>query len=71
MHIILPQLSMKNLSDIALKMSDDAGVKNSESCDTVKLHGGVNFISLDIDDAETLVNNQIILTHSMFFFEFF
>ena len=62
---------MKNLSDIALKMSDDAGVKNSESCDTVKLHGGVNFISLDIDDAETLVNNQIILTHSLFSFEFF
>ena len=62
---------MKNLSDIALKMSDDAGVKNSESCDTVKLHSGVNFISLDIDDAETLVNNQIILTHSMFSFEFF
>ena len=62
---------MKNLSDIAQKMSDDAGVKNSESCDTVKLHSGVNFISLDIDDAETLVNNQIILTHSMFFFEFF
>ena len=62
---------MKNLSDIAQKMSDDAGVKNSENCDTVKLHSGVNFISLDIDDAETLVNNQIILTHSMFFFEFF
>ena len=62
---------MKNLSDIALKMSDDAGVKNSESCDTVKLHGGVNFISLDIDDAETLVNNQIILTYNMFSFEFF
>ena len=62
---------MKNLSDIAQKMSDDAGVKSSESCDTVKLHGGVNFISLDIDDAETLVNNPIILTHSMFFFEFY
>ena len=62
---------MKNLSDIALKMSDDAGVKNSESCDTVKLHSGVNFISLDIDDAETLVNNQIILTYNMFSFEFF
>ena len=59
---------MKNLSDIAQKMSDDAGVKNSECCDTVKLHSGVNFIALDIDDAETLVRNQIIIIFSFLFY---
>ena len=68
MATFLLQLSMKNLSDIALKMSDDAGVKNSECCDTVKLHGGVNFIALDIDDADTLVRNQIIIIFSLSFY---
>ena len=47
---------MKNLSDVAQKMSDDAGTECSDSNDTVRLHSGVNFISLDIDDAETLVS---------------
>ena len=56
------QLSMKNLSDIAKKMEDDAGVKTADSnvstsaSAAVRLHGGVNFISLDIDDAATLVS---------------
>ena len=58
------QLSMKNLSDIAKKMEDDAGVKTADSnvstsastSTAVRLHGGVNFISLDIDDAATLVS---------------
>ena len=56
------QLSMKNLSDIAKKMEDDAGVKSADSnvstsaSAAVRLHGGVNFISLDIDDAATLVS---------------
>ena len=45
-------------------MEDDAGVKTDDSnvstsasaSAAVRLHGGVNFISLDIDDAATLVS---------------
>lgn len=48
---------MKNLSDIAKSMSGDAGVQDlSLAPSQLKLHSGVNFLGMDIDDAETLVN---------------
>jgi 23S rRNA U2552 (ribose-2'-O)-methylase RlmE/FtsJ len=44
---------MKNLSDLASKMSDEANIVGPET-DDLKIYGGVNFIALDIDDAATL-----------------
>jgi hypothetical protein len=46
------QLAMKNLSDISLLMSDDPHSGGPE--DIPKLHRGVNFMALDIDDAASL-----------------
>lgn len=47
---------MKNLSDIAVKMSDNVGTQDASlAIELVKLHSGVNFLPMDIDDAATLV----------------
>lgn len=52
---------MKNLSDIAKSMSGDAGVQDlSLATSQLKLHSGVNFLGMDIDDAETLVRAQLL-----------
>jgi hypothetical protein len=47
------QLSMKNLSDVSVYMSDDANIISPET-DALKLYSGVNFMELDIDDLATL-----------------
>ena len=51
------QLSMKNLSDISKTMSDSAGLQDVSvvAPGDLKLHSGVNFLGMDIDDAVTLV----------------
>ena len=47
---------MKNLSDISKTMCDSAGVQDmSVAPGSLKLHSGVNFLGMDIDDAVTLV----------------
>jgi hypothetical protein len=47
---------MKNLSDIAVRMSDNVGTQDPTlSPELLKLHSGVNFLPMDIDDAATLV----------------
>jgi hypothetical protein len=40
---------MKNLSDVSVHMSDEANVISPKT-DGLKLHSGVNFMELDIDD---------------------
>lgn len=53
---------MKNLSDIAVRMSDNVGTQEpSLSPELLKLHSGVNFLPMDIDDAATLVRSIAIL----------
>lgn len=53
---------MKNLSDIAVRMSDNVGTQEpSLSPELLKLHSGVNFLPMDIDDAATLVRSLAIL----------
>lgn len=52
---------MKNLSDVAARMSDNIGTQDpSLSPELLKLHSGVNFLALDIDDAATLVSSLIV-----------
>lgn len=47
---------MKNLSDISKTMCDSAGVQDmTAATGDLKLHSGVNFLEMDIDDAVTLV----------------
>lgn len=47
---------MKNLSDISRTMCDSAGVQDMTAATAdLKLHSGVNFLGMDIDDAATLV----------------
>lgn len=48
---------MKNLSDISKTMSDSAGLQDVSAAapGALKLHSGVNFLGMDIDDAVTLV----------------
>ena len=48
---------MKNLSDISKIMSDSAGLQDVSAAapGSLKLHSGVNFLGMDIDDAVTLV----------------
>lgn len=47
---------MKNLSDISKTMCDSAGVQDmTAATGDLKLHSGVNFLGMDIDDAVTLV----------------
>jgi hypothetical protein len=53
---------MKNLSDIAVRMSDNVGTQDpSLSPELIKLHSGVNFLPMDIDDAATLVRSLSII----------
>lgn len=48
---------MKNLSDVSKTMSDSAGLQDVSAAapGALKLHSGVNFLGMDIDDAVTLV----------------
>jgi hypothetical protein len=47
---------MKNLSDISKTMCDCAGAQDmTAATGDLKLHSGVNFLGMDIDDAATLV----------------